>query len=65
MDLNYSKNRAKHCVKSVRIRSYSSPYFPAFGLKRYIQLLNQTILYYLALRESFSETRTSSTAVHP
>ena len=21
-----------HCVKSVRIRSYSSPYFPAFGL---------------------------------
>ena len=25
------------CVKSVRIRSYSSPYFPAFGLntKRY------------------------------
>ena len=26
-----------HCVKSVRIQSYSSPYFPAFGLntKRY------------------------------
>ena len=22
----------KHCVKSVRIRSYSGPYFPAFGL---------------------------------
>ena len=21
-----------HCVKSVRIRSYSGPYFPAFGL---------------------------------
>ena len=21
-----------HCVKSVRIRSYSRPYFPAFGL---------------------------------
>ena len=21
-----------HCVKSVRTRSYSSPYFPAFGL---------------------------------
>ena len=21
-----------HCVKSVRIRSYSSPYFPSFGL---------------------------------
>ena len=21
-----------HCVKSVHIRSYSSPYFPAFGL---------------------------------
>ena len=21
-----------HCVKSVRIRSYSSPYLPAFGL---------------------------------
>ena len=26
-----------HCVKSVRIQSYSGPYFPAFGLntKRY------------------------------
>ena len=22
----------KYCVKSVRIRSYSGPYFPAFGL---------------------------------
>ena len=22
----------KHCVKSVRIRSYFGPYFPAFGL---------------------------------
>ena len=22
---------SKHCVKSVRIRSYSGPYFPAFG----------------------------------
>ena len=22
----------KHCVKSVRIRSYSNPHFPAFGL---------------------------------
>ena len=21
-----------HCVRSVRIRSYSGPYFPAFGL---------------------------------
>ena len=29
--------RGDHCVKSVRIRSYSGPYFPAFGLntKRY------------------------------
>ena len=27
-----------HCVKSVRIRSYSSPYFPVFGLntERYL-----------------------------
>ena len=24
--------RGSHCVKSVRIRSYSGPYFPAFGL---------------------------------
>ena len=22
----------KHCVKSVRIRSYSGPHFPAFGM---------------------------------
>ena len=24
--------REYHCAKSVRIRSYSSPYFPAYGL---------------------------------
>ena len=24
--------RFRHCVKSVRIRSYSGPYFPGFGL---------------------------------
>ena len=24
--------RATHCVKSMRIRSYSGPHFPAFGL---------------------------------
>ena len=27
---------AVHCVKSVRIRSYSGPYFPAFGLNKEI-----------------------------
>ena len=26
------KSKDVHCVKSVRIRSYSGPYFPAFGL---------------------------------
>ena len=26
------KDLSMHCVKNVRIRSYSSPYFPAFGL---------------------------------
>ena len=25
-------NQIDHCVKNVRIRSYSGPYFPAFGL---------------------------------
>ena len=25
-------SRGVHCVKGVRIRSFSSPYFPAFGL---------------------------------
>ena len=24
----------KHCVKSLRIRSYSDPYFPSFGLNK-------------------------------
>ena len=24
----------KHCVKSVRIRSFSGPHFPAFGLNK-------------------------------
>ena len=28
----YPLTRAKHCVKSVQIRSYSGPYFPTFGL---------------------------------
>ena len=26
------KTNAIHCVKSVRIQSFSGPYFPAFGL---------------------------------
>ena len=26
------ENKEEHCVKSVRIRSYSGPYFTAFGL---------------------------------
>ena len=26
------KKRHQHCVKSVHIRSYSGPHFPAFGL---------------------------------
>ena len=29
---NHRMKSKKHCVKSVRIRSFSSPYFPAFGL---------------------------------
>ena len=38
-------HRALHCVKSVRIRSFSSPYFPAFGLnteRYYISLCIQS-----------------------
>ena len=32
-NLNFQKNLLLiHCVKSVRIRNYSSPHFPAFGL---------------------------------
>ena len=30
--LSYYINDPIHCVKSVRIRSYSGPHFPAFGL---------------------------------
>ena len=29
---DYLKENDLHCVKSVRIRSFSGPYFPAFGL---------------------------------
>ena len=31
-----------HCVKSVRIQNFSSPYFPAFGLntERYLSVFN-------------------------
>ena len=37
------KNRnVYHCVKSVRIRSYSGPYFPAFGLNtEYLSVFSQ------------------------
>ena len=28
----YKNQQNFHCVKSIRIRSYSGPYFPAFGL---------------------------------
>ena len=27
-----SNEKSSHCVKSVRIRSYSGPFFPTFGL---------------------------------
>ena len=30
--INYLHSKKIHCVKSVRIRSYSDPYFPVFGL---------------------------------
>ena len=37
---NHYKRFLTHCVKSVRIRSYSGPYFPALGLntEKYINL---------------------------
>ena len=33
----FFKSKMVHCIKSARIRSYSGPHFPAFGLnkKRY------------------------------
>ena len=34
-----------HCVKSVRIRSFSGPYFPAFGLNTEIFSANLCIQY--------------------
>ena len=33
--VEYQNERDGHCVKSVRIQSYSGPYFAAFGLKMY------------------------------
>ena len=44
--LSYYMNNPIHCVKSVRIRSYSGPYFPAFGLntERYgVKMRNKII----------------------
>ena len=32
MHIIWQKTKTKYCVKSVRIRSYSGPYFPAFVL---------------------------------
>ena len=31
--LNVKKIQNEHCAKNTRIRSFSGPYFPAFGLK--------------------------------
>ena len=36
-------SRNFHCVKSVRIRSFSGPYFPAFGLNTEIYGVNLPI----------------------
>ena len=30
----YNSQKLVHCVKSVRIQSYSGPYFPEFGLNK-------------------------------
>ena len=34
---HFISGKVKHCVKSVHIRSYSDPHFPAFGLNNRIQ----------------------------
>ena len=42
---NYIKTKqiVSHCVKSVQIRSFSGPYFPAFGMntEKYSEILSQ------------------------
>ena len=31
---DFTQNIERYCVESVRVRSYSGPYFPAFGLNK-------------------------------
>ena len=40
---NKTKEHTMHCVKSVRIRSYSGPHFPAFGLNTYLYCVSLRI----------------------
>ena len=45
----------KHCLKSVRIRSYSGPYFPAFGLN------TERCSVFLRIQSECGKTRTRIT----
>ena len=40
---NFEQFVARHCVKSVLIRSYSGPHFPAFGLSEYLSIFTLRI----------------------
>ena len=41
----YWNSKAKHCMKSVRILSFSGPYFPVFGLNTEIHSVIQISVY--------------------
>ena len=57
---NYD-NILYHCVKSVRIRSYSGPYFPGFGLNTEIV---RTSPYSVRMRENTDQNTPCTDTFH-
>ena len=47
-----------HCVKSVRIRSYSGPYFPAFGLSTERYFCRVYLRFFQKMKETTTITKT-------
>ena len=54
--INCTNFQARYCVKSVHIRSFSGPYFPAFGLEKFrIRTLFTQCAYLLKFRNEFQQ----------
>ena len=63
----FSDLKEEHCVKTVRIRSYSGPHFSAFGLntERYSRMTPNTDTFYAVIIFSIRFNFTSLQALIP